>query len=280
MAVVYLNVSVFSGELYPVLTPFNTESIVVTVDDVDYSIYPDGYVSVPVNTNTTVGVTISNEGYGSYSGIENIGDVDSNLIVALDLLTTSDFINITEDCHTFTITNSATTEDDNVTYTITDLDGNVVGDNEDVVLDFETSKTFTSTSDNIYIVVVKDDEGNIIRNYVVIDYCDIRSCISNRILDILCSCGCEDCVDYCKKDFEMKRIKLLQEDLFNRINTEYRLNSYYSTLDNMRVNDLKTTEDVLDKLKSYCGNCNSDSTTITISVSNVNNSNKSGCGCS
>lgn len=280
MADINLNINILDNAGFPTLSLIDTTDLSITVNDGTPTL-ADNSITELIPQDTTVTIVVDKTGYDSYVNSVDVTDVDKTIYISLSETVVLDFLNIAEDCHSFVITNNGTTEDDNVTYTITNLDGVAITDYEDIVLDYGTSKTFTSTADNIYIWVVKDAEGDIIRNYIIIDYCDIRQCISNRILNILCDCDCKagDCQESnCKKDFEMKRIFLLQFDIFSRINQEYRLNSYYSTIDDLQVQELKTAQEEMDKLNKYCSTCGD--TTISNDGTLSYTTTKSPCGCS
>lgn len=280
MADINLNINILDGSDCPTLTYIDEADLSITVNDGTPELN-DNSITVAVPQDTTVTIVVEKEGYDSYNESIDVGDSETTVFIALNETIPVDFISISQSCHSYIITNNGTTEADNVTYTITDLDDNVIGDNEDVELVYGASTTFTSEKDNVYLVTVKDTEDAIIRIYVIIDYCNVRKCISNRILAINCDCGCKnnDCTDYCKKDFEMKRIFLLQFDLFNRINKEYRLNSYYTTIDDLDVNNLKTAQEIMDKLNDYCSLCNETTQNYNAVLSNYKTTN-SGCGCS
>lgn len=282
MANINLNINILDSQGCPTLYLIDETDLSIVVNE-GSPVLVDNSITVPVPQDSTVTIVVEKDGYDSYDASIDVAAIDYTVFISLSATVPVDFINITQSCHSFTITNNGTSSDDNVTYSITDLDGIIIGSNEDVSLVFGATEVFTSTADNIYLLIVKDIEDTIIRQYVIIDYCNILNCISNRILEIICDedcgCGCNDCNDdKCKKDFEMKRIFLLQFDLFNRINAEYRLNSYYTTIDNIKLNELKRAQSILDKLTTYCP-CN-DATDINfngvLSSSNTN----SDCGCS
>lgn len=280
MADINLNINILDGANCPTIEYINEDDLSIVVNE-GSPILEDNSTTVAVPQDTTVTIVVEKEGYDSYNQSIDVGATDETIFIVLSETIPVDFINISQSCHSYTFTNNGTTEEQDVTYTITDLDDNVIGDNEDVELAFGASTTFTSTADNIYLVIVKDTDEAVIRIYIIIDYCNIRKCLSNRILAIICDCGCQDndCTDYCKKDFEMKRIFLLQFDLFNRINREYRLNSYYTTIDDLDVNNLKTAQELMNKLNEYCGLCNETTQNYNAVLSNYSTTN-SGCGCS
>jgi hypothetical protein len=280
MADINLNINILEGENCPTLELIDPTDLSIVVN-LEPPILADNSVTALVPENTTVTILVEKTGYDSYNKSIDVGSVDETIFIALNETVPVDFINIGQNCHIYTITNNGTSISDNVTYTITNLDGDVIGDNENISLTFGNTITFTSAKDNIYLITVKNTLLEVIRIYVIIDYCNILQCISDRILSILCDdcgCGCQDCEDYCKKDYEMKRIFLLQFDLFNRINREYRLNSYYTTIDDAKVNQLKTAQEIIDKLTEYCPCTNNNSVDYNGVLSN--NNSKSGCGCS
>lgn len=286
MANIYLNINVLDGTNCPIVSLIDPTDLSITINEED-PILESPNITVSVPQNSTVTITIDKPSYNSFINSIDIGSIDDTINIVLNQTVVVDFINIANSCHSYTISNNGIDSDSNVTYSITDLDGNIIDDNEDIELDFGTSKTFTSSNDNVYLFIVKDSIGNVIRQYIVIDYCTILNCVSTRILDILCTCNCEDkhssnhnCEDFCKKDFEMKRIFLLGFDLFNRINKEYRLNSYYTTIDNMEVNSLKAIQTDIDNLNTYCKTCGCSDTIDYSLVLNSTSTSKPDCGCS
>lgn len=285
MANINLNINVLDGTTCPTLVLIDETTLSIIINE-GSPILGDSSISTPVPQDSTVTITVDKTGYNSYVNTIDVSAIDVNINIVLTQTVVVDFINITNSCHSYIITNKGTDSSSNVTYDITDLDNNIIGTNQDIELDFGTSKTFVTTSDGVYIVIVKDNSATIIRQYIILDYCNILNCISNRILNILCECDCEvdNCnQDFCKQNFELERIFLLGFDLLNRINKEYRLNSYYTTIDDIKLNDLKATQDIIDKLNLYCSTCGDVDPNNTINFSTIlNNSNtsKSDCGCS
>lgn len=281
MADINLNIKILDGSGCPTLSLIDTTGLSIVING-GTPILTDNEITEPVPQDTTVTIVVEKIGYDGYSNSIDVEATDITYFIVLEETVPVDFINISEACHSYTITNNGTTADDNVTYSITDLDNVVIGDNLDVVLDYDTSKVFAPTEDGIYLVIVKDDEDVIIRQYVIIDICTILNCVTNRILSILCTdcgCGTGDCNDYCKKDYDMKRIFLLGFDLLNRINREYRLNSYYTTIDEAKIYELRTAQDIIDKLINYCDSCGSSTINFGTVLNNTSPSN-TGCGCS
>ncbi len=78
----------------------------------------------------------------------------------------------------------------------------------------------------------------------------------------------------------MKRIFLLGFDLLNRINREYRLNSYYTTIDEAKILELATAQDIIDKLNNYCSTCGDSNTDVNFGTVINNTPSNSDCGCS
>lgn len=281
MADINLNINILDGAGCPTIAYIDTTSLSVTING-GAPILTDNNITEPVPQDTTVIITVDKDGYDSYNESIEVAAIDKTIFIILNESVDTDFINITEACHSYTITNNGTSSDQDVTYTITDLDGNVIDDNLNVELDFSESKVFTSSTDGVYLLIVKDSDDVIIRNYVIMDICNILACYTARVKNILCACNCEesDCQDYCKKDYDMKRINLLFFDLFNRINREYRLNSYYSTVDEATITELTTAQEDIDKLLTYCSTCG-DNTDINLATVLSNTSTPSSdCGCS
>ncbi len=281
MADINLNINVLDGAGCPTLLFIDTTNLSITING-GSPILTDNSITEPVPQDTTVTIEITKTGYDGYSNSVDVAAIDVTLNIVLNETVPVDFINITEACHSYTITNNGTSSDDDVTYTITDLDNVVIGDNLNVELVFDSSKTFTTTEDGVYLVIVKDVDDVIIRQYVILDICDILKCVTARILAILCvDCDCQtnDCVDYCKLNYELQRIHLLGFDLLNRINREYRLNSYYTTIDEAKILELATAQDIIDKLNNYCSNCGTDTVNFGTVLNNTSTSN-SDCGCS
>ena len=278
MADINLNLFILEGGECPTLTLIDTTDLSVTING-GSPILTDADIIEAVPQDTTVTIVVDKEGYDSYSNSITVGAVDETLYVSLSVSPLVDFINITQDCHNYIINNTSTT--DNTTFTVTTLDNVVVGDYLNVALNAESSSDITFATDGVYLITVKNDADAIIRQYAIIDICTILSCFTTRILSILCKdCGCSNnCQDYCKEDFEMKRLHLLYFDLFNRVNREYRLNSYYTTIDDAKIYELRTAQDDIDKLLEYCDSCGNTTTNLTNIISNSNNIN-TGCGCS
>lgn len=285
MADINLNINVLDGNGCPTLMFIDTTDLSITING-GTPILADNAITEPVPQDTTVTIEITKTGYDGYSNSIDVEAVDVTLNIVLNEAIPVDFINITESCHSYTINNTGTTSDEDVTYSITDLDNVVIGDNLDVVLDHDSSKVFTTTEDGVYLVIVKDSENVIIRQYVILDICDILACVTSRILAILCKdCDChnDDCIDYCKLNYELQRIHLLGFDLLNRINREYRLNSYYTTIDEAKIYELRTAQDVIDKLNNYCGDCgtsSADTTNFGTVYNTTSSTSNSDCGCS
>lgn len=280
MANINLTVNVLDGAGCPVLSAINTTNLAVIINGAEYDTTNPVIEAVP--QDTTVTLFISKTGYDSYIGSIDVTSVDQTINVILNESAAIEPVTIVQTCHSYTITNTGTTSDDDVTYTVTDLDSNVITDYLNISIPFGESNTFASSEDGVYLLIVRDVDEEIIRNYVIIDICNILACYTSRLLTILCpDCDCEDCQDYCKKDYDMKRINLLFFDLFNRINREYRLNSYYTIVDDAKITELTTTQEDIDKLSSYCSTCGGDTSVNSTSVLNITNStSNSDCGCS
>lgn len=230
--------------------------------------------------------------------LNNIGDYTlqtllSNCCVTCEkdtILHLCDFIKITETgCHTYNLQNCSGLDSKDSTYIIYDLDDNTIQSGS--LLHGGGITTFTSTKDNVYKLVVSNSDNVVIRIYILIDICTIKNCITSRILNLFCKCKCKEhhshsdkrhlktnnC-DKCEKEREeLNRINILWFDLANRINKEYKLNSYYSTLDNATINSLKTTKDIISKLLEYCDCCGDGS---KVNFNTVGSITKSDCGCS
>lgn len=282
MADINLNINILDGAGCPTLSLIDTTDLSIVVNE-DSPVLADNSITVAIPQDTTVTIVVEKTGYNSYANTIDVEAIDKSINVVLNETVAEPPITISKSCHSFVITNTGTTSDDNLTYTITDLDNTIIGDNEDVELIYSASKTFTSSSDNIYILIIKNADEEIIANYIIIDYCTVLQCISNKISDVLCDCDCHtnNCEDFCKRDFELKRIFLLGFDILSRINKEYRLNSLYSTIEDAKVQELKTAKEEIDKLNTYCSTCGDSSTTTTgTSVLNITtNTSTTGCGC-
>ncbi len=279
MADINLNINILDSAGCPTIVYVDTTSLSVTVNG-GSPILTDNNITEPVPQDTTVIITVDKTGYDSYNESIEVAAIDKTIFILLSETAEADFLNITAACHSYTITNNGTTSAQDVTYTITNLDDEVINDNLNIELAFGESKVFTTTEDGVYLVIVKDVDDDIIRNYVILDICTIQACYTNRVKAILCDCGCDDCQDYCKKDYDMKRINLLFFDLFNRINREYRLNSYYSTIDEAELNTLVRAQDIIDELNTYCSTCGDSTTPNTATILNSTSTSNSDCGCS
>lgn len=246
-----------------------------TVDTQEFTI-----INADPIDNSTLVYTYRLIEIGDYTLVTELENCCTSCVVE-QTLHACDFIKILESsCHTYTIKNCSDLDSNDCSFTITDMEDNIIEGYENIDLDHASSSVFTSTEDGVYKVIIKNSSDVVIRNYIIIDLCTILSCLSNRILEILCACDCEDksCTDWCKKDYDLKRIFLLGFDLFNRVNREYRLNSYYTTFDQATINSLTSTNSIIEKLSTYCSSCGN----TNINFGNVLNSSNSSsdCGCS
>lgn len=287
MANINLNLNILDGTTCPTLVLIDPTNLSIIINE-GSPILGDNTISVPVPQDTIVTITIDKTGYDSYINTIDVAEVDINFNIVLNQTVVIDFINITQNCHNYIIYNNGIDSSNNVTYSITDLDNNIINTNLNIGLNFGTSKSFNTTNDGVYIVIVKDNTQTIIREYIILDYCNILDCISNKIQNILCECGCNNTLINCnesfyKQNFELQRIFLLGYDLMNIVNKEYSINQFYTTLDNIKINSLTSTQDKIDKLNSYCSTCGCiDPNNITNYSAVLNNSNisKPDCGCS
>jgi hypothetical protein len=276
-----LTLNILDGTNYPTLELLEATGISIVING-GASIDDVNTTTQSVTENTFVTIVVSKTGYDDYNNTVNVleENLELNIVMSLSEQEPCDFLEIQEtSCHIYTLVNSGTTSDDNVTFTITDLDYVALEDYTNIELNFESSTTFTAPEDNVYLAIFRNTDNDIICQFVIIDLCTILSCVTNRIQDILCHCDCEDsdCTDYCKKDYDLKRIFLLGFDLFNRVNREYRLNSFYTTIDQAKITELKDAADVIEKLNSYCSECgDTDINFGTILSPNINPD----CGCS
>lgn len=169
----------------------------------------------------------------------------------------------------------------NATVKVTDFNGVQVG--EILTLDAQTSVSFIVPSDGIYYANILDDTDTVIYTFLVIEYCNILSCVSSRIKSILCSCqasGSSRCKDYCASRYDMNRILPLTYFLFNYLNKEYSLNIIYTAVDNAKVVELSSVKDVIDTLSDLCSECNDDLSGFEGTAVKKSNSSDCGCGCS
>lgn len=286
MANINLNLNILDGTTCPTIILVDPTTLSVIINE-GTPILGTNVISFAIPQSSLVTIEVDKTGYNTYINTLTVGLVDITLNIILNQTVVVDFINIINACHNYTINNNGLDSTKNVTFTITDLNNNVITNYLNVPLNFSTSNLFSTTSDGVYIVIVKDNTQTIIRNYIILDYCDILNCISNRILDILCTCNStapSSCDDYCKKNFELERISLLFNDLMNRVNKEYSLNQFYTTLDSIKVNDLTSTQTVINSLISYCSQCGCTSPTDVVDYSTIlsinNNTTNSNCGCS
>ncbi len=275
-----LTLNILDGTNFPTLEALGATGISIILDG--------GAPTLDVNTlttsvteNTFISIEVSKTGYTTYNNTVNVleENLELNIVLESSEVEPCEFLSVTEvSCHVYTLANTGTTSDDNTTFTITDLDYTPITGYSNIALNFESTATFTAPQDNVYIAIIRNTDNEIICQFVIIDLCTVLSCVTNKIQDILCSCDCEndDCEDLCEKDYELKRIFLLGFDLFNRVNREYRLNSFYTTIDQAKINELKTAADVITKLNSYCSECGDSTSSGTVLGSNINHD----CGCS
>jgi hypothetical protein len=277
---VNLIVNVFDDSSFPTLTPLDPTGISITIGT-NSAVTNVNTLTTSVSESSYITVLVTKEGYTDYFTTIAIENSNVTIVVAMTPISTQacSFISITEGvCHQYTITNSGTTSDQNVTYSIVDLDYNPVTGYTNIPLNYGNTSNFTSTSDNVYIVIFRDQSSNIICNMIIMDLCSIMSCITNKLKDILCDCDCkkDKCHDFCKDLYDLDRILVLGFDLLNRVNREYRLNSFYSTIDEAKIYELKTAKDVIDKLNSYCFECMDSQPASNTFIGVI----KKDCGCS
>ncbi len=227
MSLVGLNIVVLDGANYPSMVFIAATGVSIAIDS-DSPILDSAVASVTVDNTNYHTVTITKSGYSTYTNTFLITDIvpdpgDYNLFVSLTSSANTNacqYITITKgECHNFTFVNSGTNSSNDVTFSITDLDNNPIIGYTDIVLNYGSTAPFVSLVDNIYIATIKDTSETIICKYVIIDDCSILNCYKNKYLKLICDCDCnhDDCTDYCKLDYEMKRLHLLWFDLFNRI---------------------------------------------------------------
>lgn len=185
-----------------------------------------------------------------------------------------------DSCANYSIKNCSPTED--TTVKILDFNGNQIG--ETITLDAQTTISFNVPSDGIYYANLYDSTDTFISAFLIIEYCNILSCITSRIKGILCSCqakGSARCKDYCAARYDMNRILPLTYLLFNYLNKEYTLNIIYTAIDNAKIIELSSVKDVIDSLQDICQICNDDLSGFQgTAVKKSNSSSDCGCGCS
>ncbi len=135
MADINLNINVLDSAGCPTVSYIDTTDLSITING-GSPILTDNNITEPVPQDTTVIINVDKTGYNSYNESIDVTDVDKTIFVVLTETVDVDFINISEACHSYTITNNGTSSDQDITYTITDLDNNVIGDNLNVTLAF------------------------------------------------------------------------------------------------------------------------------------------------
>jgi hypothetical protein len=193
------------------------------------------------------------------------------------IISVCDYLNITTpSCHTYTFGNYSL--EDTVYVTFVQKDGTVLG-TELQESTPNTDLTLTTTVDGIYYIkVYSDSEGEtLLQTYIIIDSCDIETCLSTLSLEALCSdCATSKCINYCEKLYNLMQIQLLSLVFFNKVNREYALNRIYTVIDNTKISEMDNLDALITKIGKYCDTCG---TTTTLTNAKISTGSSGDCGC-
>jgi hypothetical protein len=171
--------------------------------------------------------------------------------------------------------NSVSTD---TTLTITNYSGQVIG-TANVALLHGTNVSFVTPKDGIYFVYIRDLSSNVLGIFIVLEYANILVCLSNKLREILCSCGDnDDCKKYCEERYNMNRMLPVTYLFFNFLNQEYCLNNIYTIIDNTKITQLADIDQVITFLQEVCTECEGDIDGFKGSVSDFVDP-STDCGC-
>jgi hypothetical protein len=193
------------------------------------------------------------------------------------IISVCDYFNITTpSCHEFTLGNYSLTTTVYVTFTDRELE--VIGTALSP-LEAAGDLSLSTESDGIYYVNIYSDIAGeeLIQTYIVIDSCDIESCISSLALESLCGdCATTKCENYYEKLYNQMQIQLLSFVFFNKVNKEYSLNRVYSAIDDTKVSQMNNLAALIEQIGKYCDNCG---TTTTLTNAKFSTGSSGDCGC-
>jgi len=191
------------------------------------------------------------------------------------IIAACDYINIkSTNCHEYTVYNYSMTTDLWVLFT-DKLNDILVALTK---IDPGQSLTLTTPSDGIYYLRSYSDSGNtLLQLQILIDTCDVDSCISDISLSMLCGdCNTTKCEDYCEKLYNVIQIEMLAFLLYNKMNKEYSLNRIYTAIDDTKASEMDNIATLISQISKYCSNCG---TTQSVTNATISSGSSGDCGC-
>ncbi len=116
------------------------------------------------------------------------------------------------------------------------------------LLDFTT---ITLDTDGIYTFEVT--RGAVTYTFVVIVYCNLKTCLFNKLNSLICANENNLCKD--KSYYEFNALILNAHTYFGMLNNEYNFNYIYTALTANHLEELYQINDFITRFEEYCENC-------------------------
>jgi hypothetical protein len=156
-------------------------------------------------------------------------------------------------CGSFIITNNSPVD---VSISVDGIDDSVVITDQNI----PTTESYTlEVTDPLiyfltatYIPVGEIDEVEEV--YVLNNYCAVNDCISSYILDVVCE-DTRECKE-CPSETDLNQLLLLVYTYTMKLNEEYGISNFYTTLNQSQLQDFTTIQSVMDRLVKFCNRRN------------------------
>ncbi len=119
-----------------------------------------------------------------------------------------------------------------------------------------SSKVITHIEDNIFTYTI--NTGLTTLTYIVVNYCNLRTCLLKELFGLICSNKEGKCCDDCsrKNVYDFNALIINAHTYFNLLNSEYNFNYIYESLTPNKIDELFTLKSFLVRFKEYCESCN------------------------
>lgn len=157
------------------------------------------------------------------------------------------------DCNEFTIYNRSF---EAFAVSISELQNDkTFAETANITIDALGNSVITHSEDGIFTYTIVVDD--VTYTYIVINYCNLRTCLLAGISTLLCSSK-ENC-DTCKAKnyYDFNTLIVTAHTYFNMLNSEYNFNYLYEAISDNKLNELYDLKTFLTRFKEYCIECNS-----------------------
>jgi len=200
---------------------------------------PNDVVLLETVGSLTDTVAIQLDELGVYKINAKVNDACGIYDYDLEIVICNSIVITQTDCSSFLIQNKGNTD---TTLEIQDIQGNEVLAEMTLESFKETLVTFDQVG--FYNAIIGEN------NYLINNYCEIEDCFSSYIESILCEPvdRCNPCPD----ESNLNQMMLFQYTYFNKLHKEFTFNNFYTGLDQSKIDQITTIEQLATKIMTFC----------------------------